>query len=806
MQQKLTTRIQHKIDTYKNWEKATNFTPLKGEIIIYTTDENDEDKISLKIGNGQDNVNILPFVETAAAGGAGGGTATPQIQSDWLQENPSKKDYIKNKPFYSLPPEYEFKFRAQQKFNPITWNGDITNRKEILVSPVEVLEGVHFFKVAEQTIDFSDLENSTMHMVVPLGDMSEEEREMINYYHSSLKLAPEALNEVILYQDNDFLISQFMIFANTAGTLSLDVGLGVPLEIEFPEPGIYFMRDDSNPDEIYYVTELTSAYDILTDPNLWLVPNIFGEGTVLAYDKVSNDFIPYTMLLNSTFGLRMIEYDGFEGEHISQNLTELVYDSLIKSSLVILEDGISWFLGMNGVPLVSSINTPGLSIEGIEIQETGTYLGYFNTETGNLDGIECVLEHWNTPERITKIDPKYIPKNEINIKSDWDQSNPEKSDFIKNKPFTYNYIYNYDYDNVQNSQVKVPLGDSYPNSYFGLVRDIKFDNSGALELSSINLQTSNGTRWLNDTIIYRGWNYAQYNIYNSDYDAISGTTTLMIYVDYATNTDIYINGNYYYLDFPQRGMYYLYALEDLGFYLQRINYLYYFKTDSNYQADWSVDNSNHPGYIRNKPNMTTTDYIEQYSSSPVSSKAVYNAIGGSSISKTSSVTSGSSSLVTSGGVYSALQNVKVTADTSVSSTSTNPIQSKAIYTALGNRTSLPTISSTVSSGSSNIITSGGVYTALGNRTKLEFDTTPTSGSSKLLTSGNIYTALQNIEIDVDDVVTETSDNPVSSAAIYEAINNISISEADTIDGYHFRVSTETPLSKDVTEKTITFVI
>lgn len=100
MQQKLTTRIQHKTDTYKNWEKATNFTPLKGEIIIYTTDENDEDKIGLKIGNGQDNVNALPFVETAAADGAGGGTATPQIQSDWLQENPSKKDYIKNKPFY----------------------------------------------------------------------------------------------------------------------------------------------------------------------------------------------------------------------------------------------------------------------------------------------------------------------------------------------------------------------------------------------------------------------------------------------------------------------------------------------------------------------------------------------------------------------------------------------------------------------------------------------------------------------------------------------------------------------------------
>ena len=80
MEKQLKTRIQHKIDTYENWEKATNFTPLKGEIIIYTTDENGYDKVGLKIGNGWDNVKDLPFVETAAAGGAGGGAATPQIK------------------------------------------------------------------------------------------------------------------------------------------------------------------------------------------------------------------------------------------------------------------------------------------------------------------------------------------------------------------------------------------------------------------------------------------------------------------------------------------------------------------------------------------------------------------------------------------------------------------------------------------------------------------------------------------------------------------------------------------------------
>lgn len=52
-------RIQHKIDTYDNWKKATNFIPLKGEIIIYTTDEEGNEILSIKIGDGETGVNNL---------------------------------------------------------------------------------------------------------------------------------------------------------------------------------------------------------------------------------------------------------------------------------------------------------------------------------------------------------------------------------------------------------------------------------------------------------------------------------------------------------------------------------------------------------------------------------------------------------------------------------------------------------------------------------------------------------------------------------------------------------------------------
>lgn len=49
------SRIVLKHDTSTNWEKATNFKPLQGELIIY------DDLNKIKIGNGGDHINDLPF-------------------------------------------------------------------------------------------------------------------------------------------------------------------------------------------------------------------------------------------------------------------------------------------------------------------------------------------------------------------------------------------------------------------------------------------------------------------------------------------------------------------------------------------------------------------------------------------------------------------------------------------------------------------------------------------------------------------------------------------------------------------------
>ena len=82
LEKHINARIPQKIDSELNWDKAINFIPMKGEIIVYSKDENySYDRI--KIGDGIKKVKELPFIN---------------LQSDWNQTDDTQKDFIKNKP------------------------------------------------------------------------------------------------------------------------------------------------------------------------------------------------------------------------------------------------------------------------------------------------------------------------------------------------------------------------------------------------------------------------------------------------------------------------------------------------------------------------------------------------------------------------------------------------------------------------------------------------------------------------------------------------------------------------------------
>lgn len=53
-------RVVQKHDTEANWKKATNFIPLKGEIILY------DDLRKIKIGDGVTKVDELEFIDSGS--------------------------------------------------------------------------------------------------------------------------------------------------------------------------------------------------------------------------------------------------------------------------------------------------------------------------------------------------------------------------------------------------------------------------------------------------------------------------------------------------------------------------------------------------------------------------------------------------------------------------------------------------------------------------------------------------------------------------------------------------------------------
>ena len=93
MVKEMKARVQQKIDTSANWAKATNFIPLKGEIIIYS------DTNQIKTGDGITKINDLKFTDEnkqdkittsgiLQSDGAGNITAADEIQVELVDITP----------------------------------------------------------------------------------------------------------------------------------------------------------------------------------------------------------------------------------------------------------------------------------------------------------------------------------------------------------------------------------------------------------------------------------------------------------------------------------------------------------------------------------------------------------------------------------------------------------------------------------------------------------------------------------------------------------------------------------------------
>lgn len=186
----MSTRIIHKHDIEANWNKATNFIPKQGELIVYDPDENCSYQ-RIKIGDGTTKINDLNFTK------ASGYVAQPEAPYDtslfWLDTDDDTVDGgggvsswndLTDKPFYL----------ETTTIDPI-FNGNLTDREIIEVpgigyavkmtpeyvpvsdmigaSMTYVLKGVenHYLLTAENTVDATQLLGAPGTAILNGGDI-----------------------------------------------------------------------------------------------------------------------------------------------------------------------------------------------------------------------------------------------------------------------------------------------------------------------------------------------------------------------------------------------------------------------------------------------------------------------------------------------------------------------------------------------------------------------------------------------------------------------------------------------------------
>lgn len=90
MSDSIKSRIQLKNDTEENWNKAINFIPKKGELIIYNAESSNQINDNarpfprLKVGDGITNVIALPFFDAGSINGMTSETLVAQRTSHTL--------------------------------------------------------------------------------------------------------------------------------------------------------------------------------------------------------------------------------------------------------------------------------------------------------------------------------------------------------------------------------------------------------------------------------------------------------------------------------------------------------------------------------------------------------------------------------------------------------------------------------------------------------------------------------------------------------------------------------------------------
>ena len=537
-----------------------------------------------------------------------------QLQADFAQEDVSALDYIKNKPFYSEPPEYNFNFDISYTLNPITWDGNVENR------PGFCCQDIYYYKVSDVFVNEETLKNGYVKLSFPLENMEMPKDFEVKNYSMLSPITQELIEEGVVYSDKNHCISMFLCSATEAGVFSTMIDEMV-YEIEFPEPGTYFLYDKSGNifSEGYYVSSISGSlvdFDD-NDESLLIINDFASSGGKLVAKKVYDNFIEKEKIKDFWFDFSMADWSRIfeDGGNFYVKYHPDMFDEMFE--IVDFEDG-SYAITMGGLPVFASIKDT-IAESGMDFAGPATYLCYIDMV--DTAGMELWMNKIHSSEKVMQIDSKYIPKQKL-PKFDYNEMNPESSKYILNKPYYSKEYYDSFYGVLDESLQILHNEDRtkfYQWGYY--IDDLKspdFYNDEYCDIISTYVNWDIPSQSLSKTLRKRrsaSGNKVKY-FYDSNYNSGKTTYTVWGYLSFEDNiTSSVINpwtGQNESIYFPKAGIYYLCDtsvtpmsyVSQLGLYRQRNNLP---------KSDWKA-NEGDKGYIYNKPaNVLSTNYTSNLS-------------------------------------------------------------------------------------------------------------------------------------------------------------------------------------------------
>ena len=571
-------------------------------------------------------------------------------------------DYIKNRPFYTLPPEHNLDFTPYRKKEAITWDGVIQpNHPKVSLDMDGTI--LNFYKATDDFITSQNILNGhAIYQFFPevLEEMGEEGMEVKNY-QMIFPLSSDIIPQIILLEDANMFISMMTLSFNVDGTITIP---GAEITLEVPSIGTYFLYDvDGDMIAPGYLTAIEGEIksdpedeELKNDPNITITKNIFGEGSTLILEKVSNNFIPEENLIGSLFGMNMVSWDPDDLGEGSMAMDVIISEDLLSEGVLIAkgDDGESYALLMGGqIPLFGSIKSSSTTIKGLQIAGPGTYFCYVDMNKLS-QGQEMWVDKFITAETVFQIDSKFIPKQKTFV-PDYDEMDPSSNSYIANRPYYSKEYYNYYNGDITDTSLCVaPNADGTVFYQWGY--DLyDFDNperydKGYIDAVIKNLYWRNLSIEPNDKYWYVSSSNSNsvlyvYNWDTSSYQEYFGFTNRCIFAYIAlednitTKVDTPWSSSYETITFPKKGVYYLYSIKDIDnhIYLRQI---VLYREQKNLQVQ-------------------TTNEVSQYEDNiPISSYGVYKALGNrQSLNVTNSISPYDYNPISSYGVSEGLKNI-----------------------------------------------------------------------------------------------------------------------------------------------------